>query len=74
MAIKFIHVESTPPAGNQRSRTKREPQQGAARMRCSTKYVGLDLHQATTSAMVRDSGGKIIARSIWPIGEFVRRK
>ena len=38
-------------------------------MRCSTKYVGLDVHQATTSATVRDSGGKIIARSILPTEE-----
>jgi hypothetical protein len=38
-------------------------------MRCSTKYVGLDVHQATTSATVRDSGGKIIARSVLPTEE-----
>jgi len=35
-------------------------------MRCSTKYVGLDVHQATTVATVRESSGKIIARSILP--------
>jgi len=35
-------------------------------MRCSTKYVGLDVHQATTVATVRNSSGKIIARSIVP--------
>jgi transposase len=38
-------------------------------MRCSTKYVGLDVHQATTSATVRDSSGKIIARSVLPTEE-----
>jgi hypothetical protein len=34
-----------------------------------TKYVGLDVHQATTVATVRDSSGKIIARSILPTEE-----
>lgn len=38
-------------------------------MRSSTKYVGLDVHQATTVATVRDSAGKIIARSILPTEE-----
>ena len=38
-------------------------------MRSSTKYVGLDVHQATTVAAVRDSAGKIIARSILPTEE-----
>lgn len=38
-------------------------------MRCSTKYVGLDVHQATTVATVRESSGKIIARSILPTEE-----
>ena len=32
-------------------------------MRCSTKYVGLDVHQATTLATVRESSGNIIGRS-----------
>jgi hypothetical protein len=34
-------------------------------MRCSTKYVGLE----TTSATVRESSGKIIARSVLPTEE-----
>jgi hypothetical protein len=38
-------------------------------MRCSTKYVGLDVHQATTVATVRESSGKIIARSVLPTEE-----
>jgi len=38
-------------------------------MKRSTKYVGLDVHQATTVATVRDSSGKIIARSILPTEE-----
>ena len=35
-------------------------------MRCSTKYVGLDVHQATTSATVRESNARIIAHSALP--------
>ena len=38
-------------------------------MKCSTKYVGLDVHQATTSATVRDASGKIIVRSVLPTEE-----
>ena len=33
-------------------------------MKCTTKYVGLDVHQATTVASVRDDSGRLIARSI----------
>jgi hypothetical protein len=35
-------------------------------MRSSTKYLGLDVHQATTVATVREASGNIIARSILP--------
>ena len=38
-------------------------------MRCSTKYVGLDVHQATTLSVVRDPNGKVIAQSILPTEE-----
>ena len=38
-------------------------------MRCSAKYVGLDVHQATTLATVRQTSGKIITRSILPTEE-----
>jgi hypothetical protein len=38
-------------------------------MRCTTKYVGLDVHQATTLSVVRDGNGKIIAQSILPTEE-----
>ncbi len=34
-----------------------------------TKYVGLDVHQATTVASVRAEGGRVIARSIVPTEE-----
>jgi transposase len=33
-------------------------------MKRTTKYVGLDVHQASTVASVRDDGGRLIARSI----------
>lgn len=35
-------------------------------MKRTTKYVALDVHQATTSATVREDGGRVIARSILP--------
>lgn len=35
-------------------------------MKHSTKYVSLDVHQATTVASVRDENGRVIARSILP--------
>jgi transposase len=38
--------------------------QGAALMRRTTKYVGLDVHQATTVASVREESGRLIARGI----------
>src|SRR5437867_4370185 len=55
----------------------RGPQQGAALMKRTTKYVALDVHQATTVASVREDSGRVIARSVLPtdggaIVEFVR--
>jgi transposase len=35
-------------------------------MKRTPKYVGLDVHQATTVAAVRDESGRVIARSIIP--------
>lgn len=35
-------------------------------MKRTTKYVGLDVHEATTVASVRDEGGRVIARAIVP--------
>jgi transposase len=35
-------------------------------MKRTTKYVGLDVHQATTVASVREEGGRVIARTILP--------
>src|SRR6266581_1087710 len=42
------------------------PQQGAALMKRTTKYVALDVHQATTLASVREDSGRVIARSVLP--------
>lgn len=46
-------------------------------MKRTTKYVGLDVHQATVAASVRDETGRVIARSVLPteegaIVEYVR--
>jgi transposase len=46
-------------------------------MKLTTKYVGLDVHQASTVASVREASGRVIARSIFPtepaaLTEFVR--
>jgi len=38
-------------------------------MKRTTKYVALDVHQATTVASVREEGGRVIARSILPTEE-----
>ena len=38
-------------------------------MKRSTKYVGLDVHQATTVASVREAGGRVIARTVVPTEE-----
>lgn len=35
-------------------------------MKRSTKYVGLDVHQATTVTSVREDGGRVIARTVLP--------
>jgi hypothetical protein len=42
------------------------PQQGAALMKRTSKYVALDVHQATTLASVREESGRLIARTIVP--------
>jgi len=46
-------------------------------MKRTTKYVALDVHQATTVASVREESGRVIARSVVPtdagaLTEFVR--
>src|SRR5712692_723868 len=73
----LTHVESAPLAATMESTKTRGPQQGAALMRRTTKYVALDVHQASTVASVREESGRVIARSILPtdgvaLTEFVR--
>jgi len=46
-------------------------------MKRSTKYVALDVHQATTTASVREEGGRVIQRAVLPtdasaLGGFFR--
>ena len=41
-------------------------QPGAALMKQTTKYVALDVHQATSVASVREESGRVIARTILP--------
>ncbi len=38
-------------------------------MKRNTKYVGLDVHQATTVASVRESSGRVLARAVFPTEE-----
>lgn len=38
-------------------------------MKRTTKYVALDVHQASTVASVREEGGRVIARGIVPTDE-----
>ncbi len=38
-------------------------------MKCTTKYVALDVHQASTVASVREESGRVIARTILPTEE-----
>ncbi len=33
-------------------------------MKLTTKYVGFDVHQATTVASARDDSGRVLARSV----------
>lgn len=39
-------------------------------MTCTTKYVALDVHQATTVASVRGGSGRVLARTILPTEEL----
>ena len=48
----------------------RGTQQGAALMKRTGKYAALDVHQTTTTASVREEGGRVIARAIVPTEEL----
>lgn len=43
-------------------------------MQRSTKYVGLDVHQATTVAVVRGANGRMIARAVLPTEDRALRE
>src|SRR5438552_13095888 len=73
----ITNIESTPLAATMELSRNHGPQRGGALMKHSTKYVGLDVHQATTVTTVREEGGRVIARSVLPteagpLVEFVR--
>jgi hypothetical protein len=62
----LTHVESAPLAATIESTKTCGPQQAADLMKRTTKYVALDVHQATTVASVREETGRVIARSVLP--------
>ncbi len=61
---RLTHIGSTLLAVTMESTKAQGPQQGAALMTRTTKYVALDVHQATTVASVRDDSGRVLARSV----------
>src|SRR5438876_10050775 len=63
---RLTHVESAPLAATMEVSNRHGPQQGAALMKRTTKYVALDVHQATTVASVREESGRVVARSVLP--------
>src|SRR4029450_11684737 len=63
---QLTDIESTPLTATMEASRPHGSQQGAALMKQTTKYVGLDVHQATTVAVVGDDTGRVIARSVVP--------
>jgi hypothetical protein len=50
---------------------------GTSALKNDAKYIGLDVHQATISAAVLDSAGKLVMEAIpetkaWPARQFAR--
>src|SRR3972149_8561731 len=67
---RLTHIESAPLGATMESpQTPGPQQQGAALMQRTTKYVALDVHQATTVAAVRAANRRVIARTILPTEE-----
>src|SRR5215217_8103882 len=56
-------IESAPLTGNVELSRNHSSQPGGALMKRSSKYVGLDVHQATTVSTVRDDAGRVLART-----------
>ena len=63
---RITHIESTPLACTLQSGRTQGTTQGAALMKRTTKYVALDVHQASTVMSVRDQSGRVIARGVLP--------
>jgi hypothetical protein len=58
-----MHIESTPLGlGMEKAKYTHVFHQGAALMKRRTKYVGLDVHQATTAASMREENGRLTMR------------
>src|SRR5690606_39227908 len=62
----LTHVESTPLGATMESMKTRGSHQGAALMKRTRKYVGLDVHQASTVVSVRGESGRVIWRTVLP--------
>src|SRR5207244_9014887 len=59
-------IESAPLPATMEVSDSHGSQQGGALMKQTTKYTGLDVHQATTVASVREESGRVIARTVLP--------
>lgn len=59
-------IESAPLTGNVELSRNHKSQPGGALTKRSSKYVGLDVHQATTVTTVREESGRVLARSVVP--------
>ena len=64
--FQLTHVESAPLGDTMELSKSHGTHQGAAIMKRTTKYVALDVHQATTTSSVREGSGRVIARSVLP--------
>ena len=64
--VELTHNESAPLAATMEVSRNHGPQQGAALRKRTPKYVGLDVHQATTLAAAEKETGQVIARTLLP--------
>src|SRR5690348_9993430 len=64
--ITDTDIESTPLTATVEASPNHRSQPGAALMKRTSKYAGLDVHQATTVIVVREESGRVIARTILP--------
>src|SRR5215218_9432125 len=66
VCIRLTDIESAPLTGNVELSRNHSSQPGGALMKRSSKYVGLDVHQATTVSTIRDDTGRVLARMVVP--------